>query len=311
MRSKPSRKRIGIVGLGSIAEKAYLPLLASHPGVEIIGLVSKRKETVKRFGQLYRINQCHTHLEDLLYKEPDAVFIHTPTETHFDVVSKCLAAGIHVYVDKPLSYEIKQSVAMAEQAERKGKLLCVGFNRRFAPLYVRAKQWMEEAGGIDQCIAQKHRVSKQSLTAKQTLYDDLIHMIDLLLWLGCGSHALTGYFQKDDEQGRLVHASGSLSWGSQSGFFAMNRGSSSDLEKLELYGGGRSAVVTNLDQGVFGSVETGERQDTFDSWSSISYRRGFVGIVEHFLESLDHQEHCQIRADQVLPVHFLIEKLAP
>lgn len=305
------RKRIGIIGLGSIAEKAYLPVLAAHPEVEIVGLVSKTKATVKRIGQLYRISHCHVHLEDLLYKEPDAVFVHTPTESHFAVVSQCLQAGVDVYVDKPLSYQIKESVAMAEMAERKNKLLCVGFNRRFAPLYVQAKQWMEEAGGIDQCIAQKHRTSLQQLTAKQTLYDDLIHMVDLLLWLGCGTHALSGYYQKDDDQGRLIHASGSLSWGGQSGFFAMNRSSSSDLERLELYGGGRSVSVTNLEEAQFGSLQHSEPPGPLGSWSSIPYRRGFTGAIDHFLESLDNKEGCQIRADQVLPSHFLIEKLAP
>lgn len=272
--------------------------------------MSRTKETVERIGSQYRVRDRYTRLEDLFKKEPEAVFVHSPTETHPDIVQKCLSAGIHVYVDKPLSYNIKQSVAMTEQAERSGKLLCVGFNRRFAPLYIQAKEWLEQAGGFDQCLAQKHRAYKQNHSAKHTLYDDLIHMIDLLLWLGCGTHGITGYFQKEDEQGRLVHASGSLSWGGQSGFFAMNRESSSDLERLELFGSGRSARVLNLEEASFGERGNGERQWSFASWESVQYRRGFVGIIDHFLQSLEHKDHCQIRADQALPSHFLIEKLS-
>ncbi|GIP34430.1 Gfo/Idh/MocA family protein [Paenibacillus sp. J2TS4] len=304
------KTRVGIIGLGNIAEKAYLPILTGHSRTEIVGIVSNRQETVERVGGQYRIQHRFTRLKDLWKRAPEAVFIHSPTDTHYEIVTECLREGIHVYVDKPLSNNIKESVAMVETAERYGKLLCVGFNRRFAPMYVQAKEWMEEAGGFDQCLAQKHRTSRQRSGAKLTLYDDLIHIIDLLLWLGCGTHGISGYFQKDDEEGRLVHASGSLSWGSQSGFFSMNRQAGSDLERLELYGSGRSVSVVNMEEAIFTCSTSGERAARFGSWDSVLQRRGFTGVVEHFLNSLPDPEHCQIRGDQVLPSHFLIEKLS-
>ncbi|GIP38868.1 virulence factor MviM [Paenibacillus sp. J31TS4] len=301
--------RIGIIGLGSIAEKAYLPLLAAHPGVEIAGIMSRRKETVERIGRQYRIGHRYTQLSSLLRRGLDAVFVHTPTETHGEIVKECLRHGVHVYVDKPLSLEIKESLQMTEMADKRGKLLAVGFNRRFAPLYVEAKAWLEEAGGFDQCIAQKHRTRTQHSPARETLYDDLIHMLDLLLWLGCGSHGLSGYFQKDDELGRLLQASGSLSWGGSTGYFSMNRQAGGDLERLELHGGGRSAEVVNLESGVFRDRTGGETNRRFGSWETVLERRGFAGAVEHFLACLERPEACQIRAEQTLPTHFLLEKL--
>nr|WP_311198829.1 Gfo/Idh/MocA family oxidoreductase [Paenibacillus sp. YPD9-1] len=74
--------------------------------------------------------------------------MHSPTSTHFDIVMRCIEAGVAVYVDKPLSGSWEESVKMAAYAESKGVLLAAGFNRRFAPLYAEAKHWLAEAGDL-------------------------------------------------------------------------------------------------------------------------------------------------------------------
>nr|WP_311198828.1 Gfo/Idh/MocA family oxidoreductase [Paenibacillus sp. YPD9-1] len=63
------RKRIGIIGLGDIAQKVYLPLLTVHEQVEIAGLMSSTQATVDRMKAKYRIPFGTTHLEELLSKE--------------------------------------------------------------------------------------------------------------------------------------------------------------------------------------------------------------------------------------------------
>jgi virulence factor len=303
------KKRIGMIGLGDIAQKVYLPILAKHDQVEIVGLMSRSEATVRSCGEQYRIANTYTDLAGLLQQEPQAVFVHSPTETHGDIVKQCLLQGIDVYVDKPLSYAISESMEMARAAEQSGRLLAVGFNRRFAPRYVEAKTWLAEAGGFNSCVAQKHRTKLQNHSAKQTLYDDLIHMLDLLVWLNNGQYTVQAYRQKIAENGKLLHASGSLLLGDASGFFSMDRQAGLDLEKLELHGNGRSVQVVNLENAIFYDTVNGERARSFGSWDDILYRRGFVGVVDHFLQSLDHPTQCQIRADQVMSSHELVEKL--
>lgn len=303
------RKRIGIIGLGDIAQKVYLPILSKHEKVEIVGLMSRSDSTVQKFAELFRINNAYTDLSQLFKQEPQAVFIHTPTETHADIVNQCLQQGIDVYVDKPLSYEINESFEMVEAAERQGRLLAVGFNRRFAPRYVEAKSWLQKAGGFNSCVVQKHRTKLQKHSAKHTLYDDLIHMLDLQVWLNNGKYSVESYNQKTDELGRLLHATGSLRLGDASGFFSMDRNAGVDLEKLELHGNGRSVEVVNLEHTVLYDPVNGELVKKFGSWDDILYRRGFVGVVDHFLDSLDDHTRCSIRGDQVLSSHELVEQL--
>jgi virulence factor len=303
------KKRIGIIGLGDIAQKVYLPILSKNEKVEIIGLLSRSEATVKKIADIYRIDNAYTELSELFKQEPQAVFIHTPTETHAEIVKQCLQHGIDVYVDKPLSYEIRESIEMVEAAERYGRLLAVGFNRRFAPRYVDAKTWLEEAGGFNSCVVQKHRTKQQKHIAKNTLYDDLIHMLDLQVWLNNGKFSIESYNQKSDDQGKLLHASGVLRLGEASGFFSMDRNAGFDLEKLELHGSGRSVEVSNLEHAVHYDRLYGERVYNFGSWDDILYRRGFAGVVDHFLRALDDRSDCQIRADQVLSTHELVEQL--
>ncbi len=65
----------------------------------------------------------------------DAVFVHSSTASHFDVVSTLLNAGVHVCVDKPLAENLRDAERLVELAARKKLTLMVGFNRRFAQLY--------------------------------------------------------------------------------------------------------------------------------------------------------------------------------
>ncbi len=304
------RAKVGIIGLGDIAQKAYIPVLASHSGVEIAAVMSRSAETVERVGQNLRVAGRYTGLDRLLGEaELDAVFVHSPTETHYGIVMQCLQAGVSVYVDKPLSYEIGESEDMAACARETGKLLAVGFNRRFAPLYVEAKAWMEEAGGFLLCSAEKHRIRQQKHSAKQTLYDDLIHMMDLVLWLSGETEPEVRYRQQADPEGRLLWGTGTLALDSGEASFSMVRSAGLDLERLELHGGGRSARVVNLEQGLFAEAGGAVREAGFGSWEPVPQRRGFTGAVEHFLASLSNPAACSISADKVLPVHRLIERL--
>ncbi|WNR43689.1 Gfo/Idh/MocA family protein [Paenibacillus roseipurpureus] len=304
-----SRKRIGLIGLGDIAQKVYLPLLSVHDGVELVGITSSTAATVERLQKKYRVPFGTTVLEELLAQGLDAVFVHSPTPTHYGIVMACLAHGVAVYVDKPLSYTWAESVEMAAYAERKGVLLAAGFNRRFAPLYVEAKQWLQESGGFDVASAVKHRTKLQGHGAKETFYDDLIHMLDLLLWLGEAPYEVKASQQHVDGSGKLLHASGMLGFGTKVGSYSMVRQAGVDLEKVDLHGSGRSVEVTNLESAVFYDRQAAPRLRTFGSWDTVLERRGFAGVVQHFIDSLDNPQSCSIRADLVLESHQLVERL--
>lgn len=301
------KHRAGIVGLGSIASKMYLPLLCDHPGIEVAGLVSRSSGTVESYGEQYRVSHRFTELHPLLDLEPEIVFVSSPTETHYEIVMQCLRAGVNVYVDKPLSYDLAEAEEMAALAEERGLLLAVGFNRRFVPLYREARSWMEGGGGFELAVAHKSRTASQRAPARQTVYDDLIHLVDTLVWLG-GSADIMHYAQRLDEAGRLVTATGTLRLGEAAAQFWMQRGSGGNGESLELHGGGRYARITGLEHGTLGEEGT-ERTREPGGWDSVADRRGFTGMIDHVLESLAEPASCEVSAEAVLPTHRLCEQL--
>lgn len=305
------RKRVAMVGIGDIARKVYLPLLSRHDQAEVVGLLSHSPGTVHGAVHSYRFPKGTTNLDELLSWDLDAVFVHSPTPTHYDIVSKCLRHGVSVYVDKPLSYDLEESRRLAELAEDKGLLLGVGFNRRYAPMYMAAKAWLEKAGGISHCQAVKHRTKLQSGSSRETVHDDLIHMLDLLLWLCGGDHEPLHSSLQADQEGRLLKSSGMLGWNNgATGIFSMVRDAGADLEKLELHGNGRSVEVADMEQATLYEKGSLPRSQRFGSWDTVLERRGFSGVVSHFLNHMNTPEKCGISASAVLPSHRLAAKLA-
>ncbi len=301
------KRRVAIVGLGNIASKVYLPLLCNHLRVDVVGLASRKPATVESYGEQYRIPDRFTDLGKLLELKPEIVFVSSPTESHFEIVMECLKAGTNVYVDKPLSYDLAEAEEMTTLAEEQGLLLAVGFNRRFAPLYREARAWMAQGGGFEHATTHKNRTAASRAPVRETIYDDLIHLVDTLVWLG-GSVELGYYTQRVDDTSQLTTASGMLLLEQAVAQFWMQRTSGGSGESLELHGGGRSVIVDGLERGVFVAEGT-EYIRQPGSWDSVAYKRGFVGMVDHVLESLADPKTCEIGAKVVLPTHRLCEHL--
>uniref|UniRef100_UPI0018E3C33B Gfo/Idh/MocA family protein n=1 Tax=Salegentibacter sediminis TaxID=1930251 RepID=UPI0018E3C33B len=132
MSNKP-KIRIALIGLGRIAQKAYLPILANHPKVDPI-LCTRTTDTLKKLSNKFRINNTCPSIDDLIRSKPDAAMVHSSTESHAPILSKLLNAKIPVFVDKPLSYSLDESEKLLELAAKYRTPLYLGFNRRFAPL---------------------------------------------------------------------------------------------------------------------------------------------------------------------------------
>ncbi len=126
--------KVGCIGLGDIARKAYLPVLGGLPGVEL-HLQTRTPATLAEVADGLHLpaEQRHTDLDALLAQNLDAAFVHAPTAVHPEIVTRLLEAGVPTYVDKPLAYELAASERLVRLAEERGVSLAVGFNRRHAP----------------------------------------------------------------------------------------------------------------------------------------------------------------------------------
>lgn len=139
-----TRLRIGVVGLGSIAQKAWLPVLGAAESWTLQAAWSPGKEKALRICETWRMPYADSL--DALAAQCDAVFVHTSTASHYEVVNHLLNAGVHVCVDKPLADKLSEAETLVELAARR-RLTSTDVDGRFQSPLRAALSGAEGAAG--------------------------------------------------------------------------------------------------------------------------------------------------------------------
>ncbi|WP_046213253.1 Gfo/Idh/MocA family protein [Paenibacillus wulumuqiensis] len=122
---------IGVIGTGSISEYHLKPY-ANHEGVSILGVCDKNEERAKTVAAHYAGARAYSDYNELLANpEIDAVSICTWNNTHAEISIAALKAGKHVLVEKPLCRTMEEAHQIEAAVRESGKLLMVGFVRRY------------------------------------------------------------------------------------------------------------------------------------------------------------------------------------
>ena len=124
--------RVAVVGAGSIAQVAHLPVLRKIAGVEIAAICDNDLSKAQAVGARFDVREAYDDIEEVLkYSRPDAVVICTPNHLHEIHVAAALSAGVHVLCERPLSLSYEGVERVLKAAERYGKRVMVGMNHRF------------------------------------------------------------------------------------------------------------------------------------------------------------------------------------
>lgn len=298
------RIRIGMVGLGSIAQKAYLPVLSQETHWRFTGVFSPDQPKMRTLCQQYRL-AGYSSLEALA-SACDAVMVHSSTASHYEVISALLRLGVHVYVDKPLAETLAQAEALLALAERQGKTVMVGFNRRFSPGYQSLKSTLLHP---DSVRVEKHRVDNVGpQSARFTLLDDYLHVVDTALWLAGEGAVSQGGVIRNNAAGQLVFAEHLFASATCQIVTSMHRCAGSQRESVQVMGQGAIHHVDNLSDCWQESGGIITRQLT-PSWQSMLEQRGFVGAVHHFIDSLEKGIQPQTSGEQAILAQRVVESL--
>ncbi|MFG3498970.1 Gfo/Idh/MocA family protein [Streptomyces sp. NPDC047928] len=291
--------KVGCIGLGDIARKAYLPVLTTLPGVEL-HLQTRTPATLARVAETHHIPaaRCHTDLGSLLAAGLDAAFVHAPTSAHAEIVTRLLEAGVPTYVDKPLAYELAESRRLVDLAERRGTGLAVGFNRRYAPAY---EQCLDHPR--DLILMQKNRIGLPE-DPRTLVLDDFIHVVDTLRFL------LPGPVEHTDVRARvrdglMHHVVLQLSGDGFTAIGMMNRMNGSAEEILEVSGQDTKRQVVNLAEIVDHKGQPSVRRR--GDWVPVARQRGIEQVVRAFLD--DVRAGKAVSARDALKTHELCERI--
>ena len=182
--------RVAVVGAGNLARWEHIPNLKKISNVHLRAVYSTSGARGKSYALRFGADYCSSDYEEIL-KDPnvDVVIIVSRNERHASQSIAALQAGKHVFVEKPMALTVEQCRALYDAAQSPGRLLTVGFNRRFAPSYRDLKQQLKKASGP---AVLNIRVNSPGISGDYWMADpatggailgEACHFADLMYWL--------------------------------------------------------------------------------------------------------------------------------
>lgn len=131
--------RIGIIGTGYIGN-VHARIFSRDERAEISALYDIVPEKAERTAKTVGGKVCSSRGE--LLENCDAVLVTTPNKTHTEIASHAVAAGKHVFCEKPFSIGLQDAGKLLEIARASKNVFQVGHNRRYAPVYAKLKEFL-------------------------------------------------------------------------------------------------------------------------------------------------------------------------
>lgn len=280
--------RVGIVGTGFIANAAHIPSLISLEMHEnIIALCDINKESLLRTANRYGLRTTYSDHKEMLRRENlDCVFCLVGPKAQPQVAKDCLESGVDILCEKPLAWTIQESKGIIEASKRSGRWVQMGYNRRFMPIYKKAKEALQ-THQTRLCLAEKsYEVSCLSTKDPEHFLEmRLIHAVDVLNWF-CGEalHVKTEASKIDLKKLDTVCALIRYKEGAF-GLLIGNHSGGTWIERSEIYGDNCTALVEVPLRVTFfseGKREVYEPSATYHyPWHQLS---GYQQQDEHFIE---------------------------
>jgi UDP-N-acetylglucosamine 3-dehydrogenase len=174
--------RVGVVGTGGWG-KNHVRVLNELQSLAAI--CDMNKERADQFSKNFHVPGYPT-LDEMMKKEKlDAVTICTPASTHFAMASKALAAGLNVFVEKPMTTTLKDGEQLIETAKNAKRALTVGFIERFNPPITDLKQMIAGGKMGEPILLEFHRENRrgENISDVGIVKDASVHDIDTACWL--------------------------------------------------------------------------------------------------------------------------------
>lgn len=188
------KAKIGVIGLGTVAQLVHLPNLSKINNAEISAVAEVKQSRLNAVADKFGVKARFKNYIDMLEQtELDAVIIATPTSTHKDIAIDCLNAKKDILVEKPLARSYAEAKLIVDSAKKNKKNLMVGMNLRFRPDTMLLRSLINageigipyyvRAGWIRQQSSNEKWFTKKEESGGGVIIDLGIHLIDLSLWL--------------------------------------------------------------------------------------------------------------------------------
>jgi len=253
-RSRVAKDKLGVgfIGMGNYARSVLLPKVKGAEGVALTSVVTKTGLSANHSAEKFGFARAATDAADVLDDDAtDAVFIATRHDSHAALATRALGLGKHVFCEKPLALD-RESLDEVMTAARAGGVLTVGFNRRFAPLLIEAKEALDPRSGP---LMMLYRVNAGAIPADSWIQRDegggrilgeVCHFVDSLTYL-CGALPIEAQAAAAQGHSDAVTALLRFADGSVGTIIYSSLGDPSlPKEYLEAFGAGRAITLDDF-----------------------------------------------------------------
>jgi predicted dehydrogenase/threonine dehydrogenase-like Zn-dependent dehydrogenase len=254
--------KAGMLGAGSFARSTLIPAMENIKDVELVGVCTTTGVSAHHAARKFGFRYATTN-EDEILKDPDVntVVIATRHDLHARQVIAALRAGKNVFVEKPLCLtqdELREIVTVYSSLSTTdfSPVLMVGYNRRFAPMAVKMKEFLSQ---VDEPLVMTYRVNAGYIPPDHWVQDpqqgggriigEVCHFVDFLSFLS-GSLPENVYarglpnrnrYRDDNLVITIEFKNGSIG----TVIYVANADKSFPKERVEVFGGGAAAMLDN------------------------------------------------------------------
>jgi polar amino acid transport system substrate-binding protein len=251
--------RLGMIGAGSYARKFLLPNLKSN-GVEFCSIATASGLSASDIGKQYGFVSCVSDGDQVIAEaNTNLIVIATRHDSHASLATAALSAGKHVFVEKPLAMNDDELTSVLDAAANSDGRLMVGFNRRFSPAALHAKDFFSERQTPLSILYRVNagRIAKDSWIQDPTegggrIVGEVCHFIDLMQYL-TGSLTTRVFAESVASRDSRVTDDDSIfitlrfADGSNGTIAYLAEGDKAlEKERVEIFGGGRSCVIDDF-----------------------------------------------------------------
>ncbi|MGC4896784.1 Gfo/Idh/MocA family protein [Micromonospora sp. DT31] len=134
--------RVGLVGAGGVAQR-HARVLAGFEDVELIGVTDVAPEAARALAEPYGA-RVFRDVEELLAAGPDAVYVCVPPFAHGPVEEAVVAAGVPMFVEKPVAADLETAERIAALVHGRGLLTGVGHHWRYLHVVEEARRLLAD-----------------------------------------------------------------------------------------------------------------------------------------------------------------------
>jgi len=253
------RVKIGIIGVGSISH-VHIQAYKQLPNVELVAACDINAERAEKVAKQYGIPHVYADYNEMFKEvELDGVSVCTWNNGHAPATIAALKAGVNVLCEKPLALNAQEAQAMVDTAENTGKLLMVGFVRRFGENAQFLKSIIEQGelgkiyyaktGCIRRCGNPGGWFSDKKRSGGGPLIDLGVHIIDLVWFLMGKPKAVSAVGSTFNYIGSRSHIKG-ISWYKSADYSEYNDVEDSAVAMVKFDNGATVFVETSWTQNI-------------------------------------------------------------